>query len=715
MSTSGNATLLVAALTLAATPLSARSEGQPPPAPAPAMAFATLVGDSEQERAAALLIEGIRAFGGDYRDSPVYVLLADPDNVPASRLQRAGVRLVPLRLGATALGDPFAVKAYAAATAESLAAGRVRTLAWFDAETFLFQPPQEMALAPGRSVALKPVHLTNAVGLPEGAPLDGYWSAISRACGADTGRFFAIESQVDARRLRAYFNCGIFSVRPELGILRDWAQVLDGLLRDEGFQRRWCADRPHRIFLHQVVLSALLVTRLQPQEFHFLPAAYGYPLHLHDRMPAGKRARALNDLVTAHHEAIWKGNPDWMQVVPAEGTLKTWLTEAYLRSLMVTEHIYREEGSCNSYLVTTAKGSVLIDPGGASAPHSWLRRAARTCPVQAILLTHAHDDHRAGIASWRGEPGIPVVGQRESREFLAYQDRLGGFFARRNAVQNGTPAPPWDPAKATPLEATVLFGDHYTYALGELRFELFHTGGETPDQAVIWVPQLKAVFIGDNYYTSFPNLYTLRGTRPRWALDYLAALERAVSLEPEVLLPGHDAPLVGRDLVRRRLTEYRDALRYVHDETVKGMNEGKDVFTLMREIRLPEAYGRVGQFFGRVSWSVRGIYEGYAGWFDEDPASMYDQPTSSIAPEVLRLCGGSDVVARRAMELANGGDEVSALHLAGMVLRVETTHRAALEARLAALRSLRAKSRNYIERQWLDAGIRAEEERLEGP
>ena len=48
------------------------------------------------------------------------------------------------------------------------------------------------------------------------------------------------------------------------------------------------------------------------------------------------------------------------------------------------------------------------------------------------------------------------------------------------------------------------------------------------------------------------------------------------------------------------------------------MNAGKDVFTLMHEIKLPPEL-EVGEGYGNLIWSIRGIYEGYAGWFDLQP------------------------------------------------------------------------------------------------
>ena len=101
----------------------------------------------------------------------------------------------------------------------------------------------------------------------------------------------------------------------------------------------------------------------------------------------------------------------------------------------------------------------------------------------------------------------------------------------------------------------------------------------------------------------------------------LVDLHKVLALEPEIVLPSHGLPIKGHDEIVKRLTRYRDAIQYVHDATVRGMNDGKDVFTLMREIKLPAELD-VGESYGKVAWSVRGIYEGYVGWFDLNPATI---------------------------------------------------------------------------------------------
>ncbi|HWQ35427.1 MAG TPA: MBL fold metallo-hydrolase [Blastocatellia bacterium] len=385
------------------------------------------------------------------------------------------------------------------------------------------------------------------------------------------------------------------------------------------------------------------------------------------------------------------------------------------KALKVNEAIYQAIGFGNTFMVTTSEGNVIIDTSMPfnAARHKQLLQAENNGAIRFIIVTHAHGDHIGGIPAWR-QTGTQVIAQKLHADFRHYEARLNGFFAQRNAAQFALKIPdpgPWPGNYAGKIEPNVLFDDRYEFELGGVKFELLHTPGETPDHTTIWLPKYKAAFIGDNYYDSFPNIYTLRGTQPRQALDYINSLNKVLALRPEIVLPSHGLPIVGNAEITKRLTRYRDAIQYVHDETVKGMNAGRDVWTLMREIRLPPALD-VGEGYGKLSWSVRGIYEGYVGWFDLNPATMYETPASAVYPEVVRLAGGPDAIAKLALERVKAGQPVEALHLCEMALSVDAAHRPALEAKLKALELLIERCRNSNERGWLMFSLSQTKNRL---
>jgi alkyl sulfatase BDS1-like metallo-beta-lactamase superfamily hydrolase len=393
------------------------------------------------------------------------------------------------------------------------------------------------------------------------------------------------------------------------------------------------------------------------------------------------------------------------------------------QALQVHPSIHLALGFGNSFLVTTPDGNVVIDT---SLPvharrHVKLFSEVSDAPLRAIILTHGHGDHRGGVPIWLEgrEPGtVDVIAQRNYAEFLHYQTRLSGFFARRNAAQFGAalarelPDEAASPGNyAAEIDATVLFDDRYDFELGGVAFEVHHAPGETYDHLAVWIPAWKAAFVGDNFYGSFPNIYTLRGTQPRWALDYVASLDKVLSWRPELVLPSHGMPIAGWENVERELTRYRDAIVAVHDAVVAGMNRGDSVFELMRSIELPEGL-EVGEGYGNLPWSVRGIYEGYVGWYDGQAASLYAVPRAAVSDDLVELAGGPESLAKRARTLIGAGAPLEALQLLDVALEASPTHRPSLELRLEVLTVLDAASVNSNEKGWLQFAIADTQARL---
>jgi len=379
----------------------------------------------------------------------------------------------------------------------------------------------------------------------------------------------------------------------------------------------------------------------------------------------------------------------------------------------INEVIYKATGFGNTFMVVTNEGNVIIDTSlPAMAPkHKQLLTAVSDEPVHSIIITHGHGDHTGGVALWR-EPQTKVIAQQNMVEFLNYQKRLGKLFMQRNSAQFGfdlieedAPSSSVSQSAGVNMLPNTLFDRRLHFTLGSEQFEILHTPAETYDALTVWMPEYKAAFVGDLFYRSFPNIYTLRGTKPRWALDYIESINRVLALQPEILLPSHGEPIFGNGNIRREMTRYRDAIQYVHDQTVQGMNQGRDVFSLMREIKLPAELD-VGEAYGWVSWSVRGIYEGYMGWFDGDPVNMYAQSPQSIYPDLVALAGGAVKVVALAQETLDAGDAVKALLLIEAALDAEPDNRAVQAMRLRILTALRQVSGNLNESGWLNHGIK---------
>ncbi len=407
-----------------------------------------------------------------------------------------------------------------------------------------------------------------------------------------------------------------------------------------------------------------------------------------------------------HESPLYESRPGGFGIQPASQDAAT----------PINDFIYLSQGLSNSYLIVTPEGRVVINTGmGFEAPvHKRNFDAVDSGPVRYVLLTQGHVDHVGGVDFFL-EPGTEIVAQannaahqeddariarfRASRSGFAFAEAIGKAV-RHVREQTGGSLP--GQSRPTP---TLTFDDRHAFELGGLRFELIATpGGETTDSMVVWLPQQRICFAGNLFsalFGHFPNLVTIRGDRYREALRFVDSLDRVLGLEPELLLVGHHGPVEGRELIRRELLRLRGAVLYVHDETVRGMNEGVDVHTLMREVQLPPEL-EVGQGYGKVAWSVRAIWESYAGWFHQrSTTELYPVPHWSVHGDLVELAGGPGAVAKRALEKLESGAPVEAIHLAEAALAAAPGHRGGLGASLAAHQKLERESVNFWETSWL--------------
>jgi alkyl sulfatase BDS1-like metallo-beta-lactamase superfamily hydrolase len=380
--------------------------------------------------------------------------------------------------------------------------------------------------------------------------------------------------------------------------------------------------------------------------------------------------------------------------------------------------IFMSRDISNCYRVLTDAGDVLINSGIIFNAAENKRRldAVSSKPIAKIIFTQAHEDHIGGWTMFNA-PGVETIAQAD-HGFTRKQFRdLGPAMARRSRrlwsgdIQQAVTQRP-EPV------ITTTFIDRHEFTLGGRRFELLSVkGGETLCSLAVWMPTERIVFTGNMTGPIFghvPNLYTLRGDRIRYVQYYLDSVQRVIDLDAETLITGHGDPISGRETIRAALTKMRDAVQYLRDWTFRGMNEGRDLWSLMDSVALPPELD-IPQGHGKLPWIVRAIWEEHLGWFRyESTTELYAVPPQRVMPDLVMLAGGPAPVLARAQSYLADDHPLEAMHLAEAVLELAPDHREALTLKLAATEAIAARAGrgNFSETRWLDVEIRTMREAL---
>jgi glyoxylase-like metal-dependent hydrolase (beta-lactamase superfamily II) len=375
--------------------------------------------------------------------------------------------------------------------------------------------------------------------------------------------------------------------------------------------------------------------------------------------------------------------------------------------------IFMSRNIANSYLVTTPDGDLIINTGTDFEAAEIKARFSRISagPLRMITFTQGHPDHVSGWSQFH-QPDVETIAQANHPDVREYWRHLHPFYVRRIMKLWGAFMDVQTAAATLPPEPvlTESFIDTHAFQLGGRQFELYATpGGETTDALVVWIPEERAVFIGNlmgPFFGHVPNLYTLRGDKIRGAMTFIHSVDRVIALGPETLIKGHDV-FRGTDENLTTMTKVRDATAYLRDRTIDGMNSGADLWTLMREVTLPPELA-LPQVHGKVAWIVRAIWEEHVGWFRyESTTELYDVPPSSVWSDVVDLVGGTAPLTERADVHAKAGRPLQALHLTDVVLAHAPADADALGVKRQALEQLLTATgrENHSEVQWLEQEI----------
>lgn len=327
----------------------------------------------------------------------------------------------------------------------------------------------------------------------------------------------------------------------------------------------------------------------------------------------------------------------------------------------VREDLYCIRGLniCNTQVVCTPEGIVIVDTGRSSADgEAILEMVAGITddPIIAVIYSHSH--YTMGTAPiLSAYPDIPIVAHHKvhenitrsiagERRFMTRRARMESarFLPEHGPDADSTGSRIHSPGTMSYVKPTVeIVEDVETIAIGGVEFTIHTTYPfDTDDTIFIWLPDRRAI-LHNHFSDNFPNVYPIQGGRYRDPIPWLDGLDRMRQYQPQYLLSTHGAPSTGADTCSERLTYVRDALQFVHDQTIRGMNQHMEPNELVDFVSLPDSLREslfLHETYGDVANHVRGIYAGLAGWYDGSADSIYPPSPDEEAACLVRDLGG---------------------------------------------------------------------------
>ena len=354
----------------------------------------------------------------------------------------------------------------------------------------------------------------------------------------------------------------------------------------------------------------------------------------------------------------------------------------------VTEGIWQIRGYdiANMTLGAGKTGWIVIDPLLSSevsrATFDFAMQQLGRKPVVAVIYTHSHIDHFGGIRGIVNEADVssgkvPIIApegfmdhavaenilagnamsRRAQYQFgstIAYSEKegVGSGLGKGLSLGNAGLIPPTDIIKKTG-EEKVIDGIRMVFQMAN--------GSEAPAEFTFYIPQYKALCLSEVVTSNMHNIYTLRGAKMRDALGWSKYINEMIDLFPDadVAFRSHHWPVWGQSRIHQHLANQRDAYRFIHDEAVQLLNQGKKMDDIGNQTYFPQALANdfsTHGYYGTLSHNMRAVYAFYLGYYDGNPATLHRLPLDQTSIRYVEAMGGSKAVMSRVEKAYNKGD-----------------------------------------------------------
>jgi alkyl sulfatase BDS1-like metallo-beta-lactamase superfamily hydrolase len=390
----------------------------------------------------------------------------------------------------------------------------------------------------------------------------------------------------------------------------------------------------------------------------------------------------------------------------------------------VTDGIYQVRGfSVSSMTIVEGnQGIIVIDtlatPGAARAALDLYFAHRPRKPIVALIYSHCHPDHWGGASAVVAPDDaaarkISVIAPAGFMDALVEENSVAAnLAARRGQFQFGDLLPAGE-------RGTVDYGEGKTISHGPpgggpiippndtireatetrtidgvtLVFQLA-PGAEAPSEMMIYLPQSHVLDVAEEATHTLHNLVPLRGALVRdanqWSHYLNIALEKFGG-DAQVMIDQHQWPVWGNQRVRAKLEDHRDLYKYVHDQTVRLMNQGIGPREIAGTLKMPpglESDWSTRQYYGSLSQDVRAVYQRYAGWYDGNPADLNPLPRVEEAKKYVEYMGGADAAVARARNDFKAGNYRWVAEVMSQVVFADPSNKGARNLEADALEQL---------------------------